>query len=101
MKKIFVLAAFAAFTYASNAQSQSQQAPAANTSTELVVKDAVVSGDAIDKPAQKDKKSCCAAKKEKACGDEAKKDDKKCATKKSCCAKKSEAKAEIKKEETK
>lgn len=91
MKKIFVLAAFAAFTYASNAQSQSQPAPAANTSTELVVKDAVVSGDAIDKPAQKDKKSCCAAKK----------DDKKCATKKSCCAKKSEAKAEIKKEETK
>lgn len=97
MKKILIVAAFAAFAYVSKAQTTVAPSKALQVSTvneELQV--------AEDKPAKtedkKDKKSADKKAETKECAD---KKDKKCSSKKQCCAKKSEKTEEVKTEEPK
>ncbi|MES2381966.1 MAG: hypothetical protein V4538_13045 [Bacteroidota bacterium] len=97
MKKILIIAAFAAFAFASKAQTTvapSQSLQVAAPSEELIVVD--------DKPAKaedkKDKKSADKKAETKECAD---KKDKKCSSKKQCCAKKAEKTDAVKTEEPK
>lgn len=97
MKKILIIAAFAAFGFASKAQTTvapTQSLQVSAPSEELVVVD--------DKPAKtedkKDKKSADKKADSKECTD---KKDKKCSSKKQCCAKKAEKTEAPKTEEPK
>ena len=97
MKKILIVAAFAAFAFVSKAQTTvapSQSLQVTPATDELVVVE--------DKPAKaedkKDKKSTDKKAETKECAD---KKDKKCSSKKQCCAKKVEKTDAVKTEEPK
>ena len=99
MKKILILAAFAAITFVTKAQSSTSTTTIniANESVNVVADDKPVKAEE-----KKEKKACCSKKETKSCD---KKSEKSCDKdkkdgKKSCCSKKAE-KAEPKTEEAK
>lgn len=98
MKKILLIAAFASFAFASQAQNAK---PAATTAKPQTQNAEVINAEPASvevenaKPASEEKKACCSSKKSAAKSCE-KKEEKKCESKKACCSKKTVKTEEVK-----